>query len=87
MSALQKYDINPQDVPGFLCLRVAAQCRIATIPYELQMIAIEKTGEISIAVVRDSIGLVSKVPRAAIKNFELSNMPSEPEPRAYRFNQ
>ena len=26
-------------------------------------------------------------PGAAIKNFELSNVSSEPEPRAYRFNQ
>jgi hypothetical protein len=42
-----------------------------------QMTAIEKTGEISIAVVRDSIELVSKVPEADIQRSKSADLKSQ----------
>jgi len=44
-----------------IVLRRSAVCRSATIPHKLQMTAIEKIGEISIAAVRGPIRFVSKV--------------------------
>jgi len=45
------------------------------------MTAIEKTGEISIAAVRDLIGLVSKVPRVC-ENSHVDNYFAEIDPQA-----